>query len=631
MHNHLNFPFERNHHQYPADHIYAFKPTHQFQGRITKSEDDLQKSVRVIDGAVVIESVDERTRAAALDHFSRLQEMASFNGERHTSSYYKGIAATFLGAGITLSSVILLPAPYLIGAAAGAALSGLGIWSTVYNHGAIKTIDEEIDTIESKMGEWEDPVEEVIAHRKQTGSQGFQYVYVNELKGKVVHQEEVKELWIRDFSKLLGGRQSIEQMSKDNLLGDECIVFAWNQVNLPDLEVAGYRFSALELDALSKQFKTCRTNFLNFETAIRNELSALEKQESQFKHEIKNLRNQWLYPAECLHAQSRQEAEYLYESALSPFIHERNNAIEKVKHDYHCARRNPFDACDIAYNQQLERLCEQEIQSIRLHYSTHPAVVSIERAYENDRCKCDFLLRQSQLVVHSFFDARLNSLKNSVNEAKNKIEEQRKAGHQNFKTVMDSILSNVGKTNIMIPVLPTSVERVWSLPTSLTNEPAWNEVYGRVPTFHSDFNQNISELGWNMFWSQQGLGRFASCPSSSWRQLSRDRMAFPFRQQWFNLQTTPVKHNNGMFMRHVNIPAFTGSSNIPHVVPGTRGPVNTQSATGHAGTMPREEVRVAPGTRAPASGFATTTRKEETHVVPGTRAPGQGFANTVNR
>lgn len=626
MHHPINLSFERSNHQYAADSVYLTKPTCDFQGRITKSEDDFNRSVRVIDNAVVVESVDERTRAAALHHFSSLQHMASVSEQHHTSGYYRGIAATVLGVGIGLGSLIFMPS--LVGAAAGAILSGLGIWKTVYDNDAIKVIGEEIDNLVSKKDEWEDPVEEVINQRKQAGLQGFQYVYINDLKGKVIHQEEVRELWLRDFSQLLRRNQSIEKICKDNLLGDECVTFAWNQSTIPHIDVDGYRFSPLELDNLSKQFKTCRTNFLNFESAISNEIAALDKRENQIKTEINNLKNEWLYPAECLHAQARQEAEYLYESTVAPFIHEKNAAIEKVKQDFYSARRNPFDSSDIVYNQQLERLCQQEIQSIRHHYITHPAVVSIERAYENDRCKCDFLLKQSQLVVHSFFDNRINALKRAYTEAKNQIEEQRKAGHQNHKMIMDSILSNAGKTSIINPILPASVERIWSLPTTLTNEPTWNEVYGRIPTFHSDFRSNISEPGWNLFWGNQGLGRFASCPSSSWRQLSRDRMAFPFKNQWFNLQTTPSRHNSGMFMRQVSIPVFPRSTSVPHVVPGTRSPINTQPATGFASTGRRDDVHVVPGARGPVNtvpvtGFANTARRDETHVVPGARAPAQ--------
>jgi hypothetical protein len=634
MHNPINYQLGTSRHQYPADNVYAIKPTNTFQGQVTKTEIGYGTSMRIIDNAVAVESVDEKTRAAALHQFSTYQQKAHLDEKRLTSHYYQGIAATVLGMGISIGSVVLLPFPSLIcAAAAGATLSGLGVWTSVTNNGLIKDVGEEIHSIEKQMKEWQDPLEMAIAQRKEAGVQGFQYVYKNQLKGKVVHQEEVEELWLRDFSKLIGRNQNIKKICEDNLLGDECIAFAWNRAELPDFEVSGRYFSDEALDALCKQFRACRTSFLNFELAVQQEFAALDNQKKQMKNEIETLRSQWLHPAECLHAQAKQEAEYLYETALRPLIHEKNAAIEKIRHDYHYVLRNAYDAEEIAYKRQLEQLCEQEIQYIRHHYNTHPAVISIEQAYANDRSRCDFLLKQSQLVVHAFFDTRLEALRKAYNETKTRIEEQQKAGHQNFQILMDSILSHIGEESVQNPLLPASVQRNWTLPLSLKEEPNWTDVYGKLPPFQADFKNNLSELEWNLFWGHQGIGRFSSCPSTSWSQLSRDRMAFPFRQHWFNLHTMPViRHNSGMFMRPVNVPVFAKSVNLPHVVPGSR----TPAPTSYASTPHRDAVHVSPGTRtpvaptSPSTSFAGTTNR----VVPGTRPPAPvntGYASTANR
>lgn len=645
MNNNINYQFERTHDKYPADHVYALKPTNVFQGQVTRSEIDpypsqYPKTVRIIDDAIAVESIDEKTRAAALHHFSVLQHMASLDGEHHSSGYYQGIAATVMGLGLSIGSIILLPIPSFIGAVAGAAISSFGLLKTVRNNTAIQIIENEIDSLQRKQSEWKDPIESIITQRKLAGSQGFQYAYKNDLKEKVVHPQEVQQLWLQDFSKLLGGHQRIQQVCEENLLSSECVTFAWNQPTLPDIEIAGRYFSASTLKTLTSQFNFCRSSFLNFEIAINNEFSMLNNQKKILKKEIADLRTRWLYPAKCLHTQARKEADYLYENALQPFIQEKNIAIEKVRLAYRYDLSHPFDHEEMAYKNQLDLLCEEEIRHICSQYDTHPAVLSIKRAYESDHRKCDFLYTQSKLVVDAFFDARLRTLERTYQHAKNQIEEQRAAGHQNYQALMDTILSDAGNPSFLNLKHPASVQRNWNLPSSLTEEPSWNEVYGQVPTFQSTFRNDISELGWNQFWSGNGLGRFASYPTSSWSQLSQERIVLPFKQHLFDLHHVPVRHDTGMFMREVRVPTLTRNC-APRVVPGTRAPVNAHPPVSHFPTTThRSETHVTPGVRtpvyAPTTGFASTTRREDTHVTPGMRnptntQPATGFASTSRR
>ncbi|HEV8052344.1 MAG TPA: hypothetical protein VGP47_07610, partial [Parachlamydiaceae bacterium] len=635
--------FERNHQKYPADSVYAAKPSHKYLGSITNSEVDAgqsktPKSIRVIDDAIVVESVDKKTRSAAINHFTTSKLQASLEEEMHRADFYKGVAVSVVGIGLGIACPFMPAALTVVGGVVGAVLSIFGIRQAVNNHSAINAIDLEIDNIERMTDEWKDPVENIIAQRKQAGIQGFQYVYKNNLKGKVVHNQEVQELWLNAFSRLISGQQNLRQICDDNLLGEGCTAFSWNGPRLPDIEIAGRHFSASALNTLSQQFGACRTSFNNYETAINNEIESLNRQKSQLKRELQETRSRWLYPSECLYAQSRQEAAYLYENALKPYLLEKNLAIEKAKQSFQYTANQDHPSEMAAHRITLERLCGEEIQHISREYDRHPAVLNIQRAYERDRRMCELLYNQSQLVVNAFFDNRSRQLENACNDAKVQIEEQRAAGHHSLKETMDKILGNAENPLSYVNTSMPAVHRNWRIP-QVGHEPSWNEVYGQMPSFQSNFRDDISEFSWNLFWSGQGLGRFSASPTSSWSSFSQDRDAFPFKQQWFNLhnlQQNPRENfqspRTGMFMRELRVPippacAFVPNSNpvrTPVRVPADNQPVRPA----HPTTFPsqpktHQPERVIPGTRT-ATGFAGSERREPTPEA-------QRFAETERR
>lgn len=603
-------PFERNHSKYPADNVHAEKPTHKYYGSITHSEvtsgsGQTPKSIRIIDDAIVVESVDQKTRAAAINYFDTAKQQASFDSQLHTTDYYKGVAVTVLGIGLGLGCGPFMPAALPVaGGILGAALSILGITKAINNNSAINAIDTEIGNIERLNDQWKDPVEEIIHQRKLAGTQGFQYVYRNNLKGKIVHAKEVQELWLNDFSKLISGRQNLHQICNDNLLGKDRVAFSWNSPRLPDIEIAGRHFSASALDALSMQFEACRTSFKSFEAGIEHDIQSLKNQKAQLKKEIQDVRSRWLYPSECQYAQSKQEASYLRDNALRPYLQEKNLAIEKVRQSYRHLDQ-PLNDNERAHNAKLERMCDEEIQHICRQYDSHPAVLNIHKAYERDRRMCELLYNQSRLAVNSFFDNRLRQLENAFNDARERIEEQRIAGHQNIKDTMDKILGNATNPLSYVNTTMPAIHRNWRLP-AVSREPSWNEVYGQAPGFQSSFADVISEYSWNLFWSGQGFGRFSASPTSSWSSFTQDRSAFPFKQQWFNLHNLvqdpqgncAQAPREGMFMRAVKVPTPPVRTTAEPVRPAPQP------------AFPQQE-RVVPGTR---PGFASANMHKSQRV-----------------
>src|SRR2546422_446889 len=109
--------------------------------------------------------------------------------------------------------------------------------------------------------------------------------------------------------------------------------------------------------------------------------------------------------------------------------------------------------------------------------------------------------------------------------ARHQIEEQCSNGHQHFSNLLDRILHpNSEMSLIHQNISSPSVIRNWQL-SNLGLEPSWSDVYGQLPRFQSSFANDISEAAWNLFWGNNGLGRYASAPINSWNHIDSDRSA----------------------------------------------------------------------------------------------------------
>lgn len=555
--------FSRGSRIYPQDDIRIIRPTHKFMGQITESSIKPQTSkpfathVRIIDDAVMVESVDDKTRQVAIDYFNLSTQKASDEKELHQFKVNKGIFATVFGIGVGASasyslaaSMITLPfaAPAI---ACGIAAAIFGIDQLARNQNAINGIKEDLHTLQQHKEQWNDPIDQVITHRKRAGAEGFEYVFKNKLKHEALHSEEVSALWLRDFRKQLTGQDSINKIFSDDLLGKKRLEYAWDGRPLPDLEIANQKISSSLLNLMASRYQECSAKYHLFEADISNELNAINNKRKSLLNEISNLRSRWGQPALRMYDSGIEEAKYLYNNSLQACIREKNLAIDEYKRAFHYVVVNPENPEEQAYKSRLDALCCDAINGVQNEFNTHHN--TIQEAYKRDCRMCKVLHDQATLVVDSFFDQRIRLLDSEVARANDQIQMQLQNGQQHFANLLDRILrphSEIALVNQCIS--SPSVLRNWKL-SNLDLEPSWNEVYGKLPGFQSSFANDVTESAWNLFWGHNGLGRYAVCSSKAWNGIDKDRSTFPFKQRWFNLHTAPQPRER-MFCRTIVVP-----------------------------------------------------------------------------
>lgn len=555
-------PYLRSSQSYPQDNVSVIRPTHKYMGQITESvikpsSNWSKKSVRTVDDAVVIESVDDKTRQVAQDYFTDCTKNASHEKAIHKTEVNKGIGATVCGvslsagAGYCLAASVLsltFAAPAIIG---GIAATILGIRQIRHNQKAIDGIQEDISSLKRKKDQWNDPIDSIIDQRRRAGTDGFVYVFDNLLKNKSIHPEEVNALWLRDFSRMLSNHSSISKVFSDDLLGKKRLDYAWDGRPLPDLDITNQRYSSSLLNTMATRYQECRKAYYQFEDHIHSELRDIDRNRSSLLNEINSMRSRWTQPAYRLYYNGLHEAELLYNNALAVCTREKDVAIAEYRKAFHYVIKNPQNADEVAYKSRLDSLCCDAIAAVEKEYLNNSH--AIEQAYERDRRMCTFLYNQAKVVVDSFFDNRVRQLDSEVAQARNLVEQQRQNGHQHFTNLLDRILHPSSELALIQQSIsqPLSI-RNWRL-SNLALEPSWNDVYGQLPRFQPAFSSDISENVWNLFWGNNGLGRYAASPINSWSQLDSDRSFFPYQRGWLNLHQTPQPRER-MFCRPVIVP-----------------------------------------------------------------------------
>lgn len=597
--------YTRNNSGYQQDSVRIKSPSFSYQGEVTKSKVKcVGKSVRVIDHCVKIKSVDDRTRAQALNHFESNLNEASGKRKSSKNYLYGGIGGTCLGVGVGAAGA-LFSLPVLVPTViTGLGISALGLWQIQRSRSAMQGLKNEIDLLEVQRDEWQDPADAIIQKRQEVGRRGFQYVFGNDLKNKVVHPDEVGQLWLQDFSQLLTCPQHVADVFRDDLLAQSRIDYANYDYIISHLDLPPMLF-----DTMLFKYAECRRAYKNFESAIKRETECLAQNYQELKEGIQHLRSKWTLPAEQMYQAGIQEAEYLYQNALAPYIQEQNLAIEQVNEAYCYVVQNPNDYEEITYKNHLETLRLQAIEQIRCDFRANQCVAAIEHSYESDRRMCYFLYNQSKMIVNSFFDQRVKLLDQMNENAQKAILEQENLGNAVFSSQLSQILKSKNEKLLsQMQISEFDVERNWHLPAS-AQEPLWQEVYGQIPQFQSSFGQDVTEAAWNLFWGREGLGSYSCRPVHSWNQTVVDRSLCAWRQGGFRLHQAARIPNRGIFCRRFDIPKppdrrcppptdrcgreIPGSRNqdvrhAPHVQPGAR----IQRATNPR--VPRQPVNACP-------------------------------------
>lgn len=580
---------------YPPDTIEVLRPSHTYTGKITEAG----SNSKCLDNAVCITGVDDKTRAAALAYFNSCNQNAVEAQQHHGSEKNKGIAATVIGVSAGLGGCIGLAASLVAPPIAapmiifGLATTIFGAHQTSHNQKIIRNLEDDSSAFLAQRELWKDPLHRVIEQRQLAGAQGFSYVFNNNLKNTIIHPEEAKSLWIRDFSRMLLSPQTTDAFSAD-LLGKTKMEYAWDGSPLHDLEIKNRKIPVSVLETMTARYQECREDYQRFKAKINKEIRDLDNHHQSLKQAISNQRNLWLQPAHHLYNEGIQEAQILYNQAIEQFIRERDFAIAEVEQEYNNALRCCTDTLEA--REHIRAIRRDAIATIHRDYERHPAIIAITEAHRRDRLMCSFLFDQSKSLVDAFFDQRIHQLEIETTHARQQIEQQRVDGECYFSHELNQILQGNFR---FLRFTPPSVRRKWEL-SNFGLEPAWNDVYGRVPRFQTTFATTLTEDAWNLFWGNRGLGSFASSPISSWSRVSSNGTRFPFKQRWFNLHTIPHEPRRRMFCQRVVFP-----TQPTRIVP------EATKRTSFAETRRREETQAPKRNvrETPKTGFANTRRR----------------------
>lgn len=532
----LHAHYSRHNPIYPQDSVETQRPSYTYEGKITESGIKAfnepyrgGRYVRIIDGSVRVDSVTDEVRSKALEYFNSLNAQKAKEMSKQTfqllSSWVEMVGGTGIAIGAPLLSGACLPLTVTAEAArclamtapvvpvvmiAGVAMAILGIKNAVTSHRTLNRLGNDQKNLQQNIEEWQDPITRTIEQRRTAGARGFQYALENNLKGKVVHPEELQDLWIRDFSRLVAQPKNVSKIFSEDLLGAKSLSYAWDHDHLPDLHLSGRFMTTSLLKAMTTKYRELRDNYFAFKNFIDNELTTVDRYESEQRSMAYSLRSDSLRPARLVREQQLKEVEVLYQRAREPFIREKELAIAEVKQAYPSSLEND----------QINILRKQSLAAIEKEFENHPSIIAIEQAYANDKQKCHYLYQQSKLMVDAHFDHRIQMLNDYVRRAKDLIDEHRSAGMDYFSRQLDTLFrmdfeaAIYGMQNMPSPTF--SHEWRW---------PDVNQTRGWQPYRPRDLTSDISESIWNLF---------CGCVTSS--QPSWDSM-------WSNLFTNREPFN----------------------------------------------------------------------------------------
>jgi hypothetical protein len=493
--------------------------------------------------------VDEKTRKRAQEYFASLTEQASAVEGVQKTKYWIGLAKALggaLGTGLAgagvYASLLAIPPAALI-ALAGVAVAITGGREYLDSSAQLEKVQKDLSAFDAESRQWDDPLPKIADQRRLAGSKGFQYAFGNDLKGKVVHPDEVRALWRQECKQLLQNHGALTQVMDEDLLGEKRLSYAWENQPVEALEVQGRRISGALIEAMTLKYRELREKYQQYQAHMEGELNALEAEKQRLHAEVSRASRRWLAPAQSMHDLGMREAKLLYDRALEPYLQEKQRALRELEASF-CSTPG-----------KLEFMHTQEVASIEDRFRNHPAVLAIKHAYQRDRDMCDFLYSQTKLLVDSFFDSQVRVIDSEIKQNKHLVRTEWNYGMQHLSGILDRILSARAEGEVQnIGISAPQMGRSWRIST-YCREPSWQEIYGRQPQFQAQFAARITQDAWNLFWGNEGLGRYAAEPIDCWERLSSSCSAYPHRERVFNLHRLPVcSVVRGMFSQPVCVP-----------------------------------------------------------------------------
>lgn len=228
--------------QFPADVVVADQGRAGFDGEEFWDEDATTKRA-CIDSVVQVNTVCTEVRE---------DERSFWKGHKETSilvfsvTLIGGVAAAV--AAVVASSVF----PPILGVVVLTSIVSFNLFGisffTLYRHMQAK----------GQYNEWKDPLPQLVEQRKQVGVQGFGYAYQQQLRGKLVTNSEVKDLWHADMEKIkmnfLGavpGLHSVQAQKVRNFfetehLGQQKLAYAFQDGVTPHLQYLSDQYQGLK-------------------------------------------------------------------------------------------------------------------------------------------------------------------------------------------------------------------------------------------------------------------------------------------------------------------------------------------------------------------------------------------------
>lgn len=618
--------------EFPQDNIQAVRPTFRYEGQ-TRTIEEFPVSTREIDGAVIVSSnVDGRTRQEALQSLQHAKHAATLVKEKNESKSVlnvieisSGIAVTGLSITAGIISAFALPVLIVAGGIAGVAVAADGIRRYCNSSAMIDSASADIQQLQGQQMDWQDPLPGIVEERKQAGRQGFDYVLNKNLKGTVIHPDEVKQFWTESFQQLCQNHSDIDRVYQQNLLGSRAMSYAMgNSFPMPIATPVGY-YTTEAINRAVNHFSQWREAYTIALGHRDNALHSINSQKMQIEKQIFDMKEKWMLPAIRTHQMGRENAEHHYRSSLQHYRRERDNAIEDAKRQYAYCVNDPLDTEEVAFKLSLDRALSDTICAINQKYKNHPELRQIKDAYAYDMKMHDFMFLQSKGMVNAYFDNKKRQLRQEADLAEAQIQSQYQAVRSQLKDLLHRVLDPqnqgfVGPRDFSYPPLVQS----WRF-SDYSSEPSWNHIYGSRPHYRPDFSVNVTMADWNYYWGNHGLGAFETRPVHCWNDITREHLFMPR----YPVRPAPAR---GFFSHPVNVPRFVRNP-APRVVPGTHTstsfgtttrregvplPVHVPSPVMHPAPRPvhvpppvvNPAPRVIPGTHTSTS-FGTTTHRVE--------------------
>lgn len=370
---------------YQQDQAKAIQASHQYQGTVTHQEIQGQVSKRIVDNAVEVLTVTDDIRAPKLDFWNQrsVQSLGlGISGLGFTAGGAAGAAAakTFIVGG---TAAVATPV-------AGVAVAVLGVAIAILGFYRYSQANEQYVA-------WQDPMAAHRAQRQRTDIEGFSYVFSHQLKGRLIHPEECRQLW---FNWCDRDMPNYQQVNPERCYSPETVkqikqFFKHNPLDVAAMEYAftGVAPAPLNIQSLSTFFNQVKSAYSDVRAKAERERTKIDVERRRLIRQNEANREAWLAPAKLVRDSMNDEAYQRKLSQVKPYAATRDQKLHEIKQRFAKQEIN------------LEEKNQQEAQAERI-YTSHPAVIQAEEEYRSKSRKYQLLYDIASAPINAKFDGK---------------------------------------------------------------------------------------------------------------------------------------------------------------------------------------------------------------------------------